>query len=107
MAEKELTMFENEDAGEFYRRQIRHRDTVAYKMVSLLFGFFFFLGSIIFFFMDAQKYLFPILFYDIVGTVMLVYGLSLSDLENKKKKEQDKKEEFKRKVRDKHYDLQV
>jgi len=105
--EKELEMFKGEDPGEFYRRQIRHRDTVAYKMVSLLFGLFFFLGSILFFLMDAQKYLFPILFYDIVGTIMLIYGLSLDESESKKRKKEQEHEEFKRKLREKDYELQV
>ena len=105
--EEELTMEKDEDAGAFYRRQLRHRDTTTYKAISIFFGLFFFIGSIVFFLMNAQKYLLPILFYDIVGTVMLIYGIGLHDFENKKKRKEDDLEDLKKDVNDKKFDMQV
>lgn len=105
--EEELTMGKEEDAGAFYRRQLRHRDTVTYKAVSFVFGLFFFIGSIVFFILNAQKYFLPILFYDIVGTVMLVYGLNISEKENQKQRHDDDLEDLKKKINDKNYELQV
>ncbi|MBN2881622.1 hypothetical protein JXM83_06255 [Candidatus Woesearchaeota archaeon] len=101
-----LTMLENEDAGKFYQRQIHHRDTVTYKTISIAFGLFFFVGSIIFFFMDAKKFFLPILFYDIVGTTMLVYGLNLSDFEKKKKRHEDDLENLEKDLQDKKFEMQ-
>lgn len=107
MAEEELTMNKDEDAGAFYRRQLRHRDTVTYKAIAIFFGLFFFIGSIIFFLLNAHKYLLPILFYDIVGTVMLIYGIGLHDSENKKKRKEDDLDDLKKDINDKKFDLQV
>lgn len=105
--DEELTMEKDEDAGAFYRRQLKHRDTVAYKAIAIFFGLFFFIGSIIFFLMNAQKYLLPILFYDIVGAVMLIYGIGLQDSENKKRRKEEDLEDLKKDVNDKKFDLQV
>jgi len=105
--EEELTMEKDEDAGAFYRRQLRHRDTVTYKAIAVFFGLFFFFGSIVFFLLDAKKYLLPLLFYDVVGTVMLIYGIGLNDSENKKRRKEEDLENFKKDMADKKFDLQV
>jgi hypothetical protein len=105
--EEELTMEKDEDAGAFYRRQLHHRDTVTYRAVAFFFGLFFFVGSIIFFFLNAKKYFLPILFYDLVGTIMLIYALNLNEFENKKQRHENDLEDLKKDVADKKYDLQV
>lgn len=105
--EDNITMEKDEDAGAFYKRQLRHRDVAAYRLISIFFGLFFFIGSIVFFFINSHKYLMPILFYDVVGTVMLVYGLNISEFENKKKRHEDDIEDLKKDVNDKKFDMQV
>lgn len=105
--EEKLTMLKDEDAGAFYRRQIRHRDTLTYKIVAVVFGVFFFGGSIVFFVIDANKFFLPILFYDVVGTVMLVYGLNLSEFESKKQEHNEFVEDLKNKINNKDFEMQV
>jgi hypothetical protein len=105
--EEELTMEKDEDAGAFYRRQLRHRDTLAYKVIAIFFGIFFLIGSVAFFLLNANKYFLPILFYDVVGAVLLVYGIGIHDSENKKRKKEEDIENLKKEISDKKYDMQV
>lgn len=102
----ELLFTKKELFEEFYLREAWHMEMRMSIFLSFFIGLFFFVGSIILFFLDVEKYFFAVLFCDIVGATILIYGFLMNDYEKKVKKYEKKIDDLKESLATKTWEYQ-